>query len=548
MPQVPIYDGPQARTQALQPVMRQTPDVSSGAQALARGLGQVAEVVDRIDLRNAESKSNERDVQLTGAWNKWQDENQGKFTNQAADGYAVAVDAWWKDAAKTYGADLDPRARALVGKTLQRRQTIALEQAGKYEFAEKEKYADSAADAAINTATVAALKTGDYAGESQRVRDLVAEQGRRKNWDKDQRNAALNARLGVFHTAVVVQMAEKDADAAQKYLAGAIERGEIPPANQTRMEGIIKGEADNQFATQEAARLATLPLKEQLAEAAKITDPQRREKTLTQVRNNYALVKQAEQEQEGRMADQAWQAFAKGQKIPEMVLSGMNGRERVQLQEAQRARAERAAAGTPVKTDPVTYIDLREKLARGEKVDLRAYTEKLGKSDLETLLDLQTTAAKPGTSKQDSMLTDEGRINNAIVGLGIDKKKDPETAVKLTNEIDRRVREASTAKGGKELTADEKQAVVDRVVMDKVYVDEWGTDPQKPLALLAPEEMNKAYVRVNGKNVPLSSVPVNDRRQIVEALRATGQAPTEQAVVEMYLAGKNTRKTQGTVK
>jgi hypothetical protein len=77
-----------------------------------------------------------------------------------------------------------------------------------------------------------------------------------------------------------------------------------------------------------------------------------------------------------------------------------------------------------------------------------------------------------------------------------------------------------------------------RVVLDKVYVDEWGTDPQKPLALLTPDELKKAYVRVDGRNVPVSAVPMTDRRQIVKALQATGQAATEQAIVEMYLAGQ----------
>jgi hypothetical protein len=156
---------------------------------------------------------------------------------------------------------------------------------------------------------------------------------------------------------------------------------------------------------------------------------------------------------------------------------------------------------------------------------------------MEQLLDIQGAVGKGGV-KQDSMLTDEARINAAIVGLGIDKKKDPESAVMLTNEIDRRVRTASAAKGGKDLTADEKQAIVDRVVMDKVYIDEWGTDPQKPLALVTPEELQKAYVRVNGKNVPVSSVPTMDRRQIIQALQTTGQPVTEQAIVEMYLAAK----------
>jgi hypothetical protein len=160
---------------------------------------------------------------------------------------------------------------------------------------------------------------------------------------------------------------------------------------------------------------------------------------------------------------------------------------------------------------------------------------------METLLDIQTTASKGGV-KQDSMLTDEGRINNALLGLGIDKKKNDQqanAAKAIVDEIDRRVRSASAAKGGKDLTADEKQGIVDRVVMDKVYVDSWGPDGDpKPLVILTEAERDKAYVNVNGKNVPVSSVPRTDRQQIIRALQATGQQPTEQAIVEMYLAGK----------
>jgi hypothetical protein len=538
MPQVPLYNGPQVQTQALKPVYQGNIDVSSGAQALARGLDQAGEALDRIALRDAEAKANETDTQLTRDFNQWEDENRGKYTNQNADGYRAAVDAWWKEAPNKYGAGLDPRAQSLVNKTLNRRQTIALDQAGKYEFAEKEKYADSTTESALTTATVNALKTGDYAGEAQRIRDLTALQGVRKNWDKDQRDAALNARLGAFNVTVITQMAEKDAAAAQQYLTAAIERKEIRPEQQTKLESVIKGEADNQFATQKAAEWASKPLSDQLAEAAKIEDPQRREKTLLQIRNNHTLVKQAEQERENAAADQAWQLFAQGKKIPEATLASMAGRERVQLQEAQRTRSERLSKGTPVNTDWGTYIDVREKLARGEKVDLRGYTEKIGPTQMEQLLDIQSSVGKGG-AKQDAMLTDEARINNALTGLGIDKKKDPQGASALTIEIDRRVRAASAAKGGKDLTADEKQTIVDRVVMDKVYVDEWGIDPEKAVSLLKPEEMGKAYVKVNGKNVLVSSVPSTDRQQIIKALQTTGQAPTEQAIVEMYLAGKN---------
>lgn len=535
MPQVPVYGDRQIRTQALQPVMQQTPDVSSGARALGQGLMQVAEAADRMDLRDAQAKAATAEAQITSEWMKWDAENRNKYRGANVDGYAPAAEAWWKSAAETAGQELNPRAKSLATQSLRAKQTQALGNVMVFTGAEKERHADETYSADVATTIQFGVTSGDVASTATQIRDKAAVLGARKGWTTEQVQAEAGKNLSAMHLAQITKLAEQDATQAQAYYDA--NKAEVNFQNQARVEQVLKGEMDNQFATQTAAAMADKPLKEQLAEAAKITDPQRREKTLNQVRNNYALVKQAQQEQEANAADQAWQSFARGQKIPETVLSGMNGRERVQLQEAQRTRAERLAAGTPVKTDMGVYIDTREKLARGERVDLRALTEKIGKPEMEQLLDIQTAVGKGGI-KQDSMLTDEARINAAVVGLGIDKKKNPETAVMLTNEIDRRVRAASAAKGGKDLTADEKQGIVDRVVMDKVYVDEWGTDPQKPLALLTPAEMSKAYVNVNGKNVPVSTVPALDRRQIMKALQATGQQPTEQAIVEMYLAGK----------
>ena len=537
MPQVPIYQDRQIRTQALQPVQQQAPDVSSGARALAQGLGQVAEAADRIDLRDAQAKASAAESMITSEWLKWDSSAEGrtKYRGQNADGYATAAEAWWKSAAENAGKDLDPRAKALASKNLRAKREAAMGNVRTFTSAEKERHADETYAADVNTTIQFGVTSGDVASTAAQIREKAAVLGARKGWTTEQVQAEAGKNLSSMHLAQITKLAETNAEAAQAYYDA--NKAEVAFQNQARVEQVLKGELDNQFATQTAASMADKPLKEQLAEAAKITDPQRREKTLMQVRNNYALVKQAEADQEAQFSDQAWQLFSQGRRIPEAILSGMGGRERAQLQESMRTRSERVAKGTPVKTDMATYIGLREQLARGERVDLRAYTESIGSSEMEQLLDIQTSVGKGGV-KQDSMLTDEARINAAIVSLGIDKTKDPESAVNLTSEIDRRVRAASAAKGGKDLTADEKQSIVDRVVLDKVYVDEWGTDPQKPLALLTPEEVSKAYVRVDGKNVPVSSVPVTDRRQIIQALQATGQLVTEQTIVEMYLAGK----------
>ena len=97
------------------------------------------------------------------------------------------------------------------------------------------------------------------------------------------------------------------------------------------------------------------------------------------------------------------------------------------------------------------------------------------------------------------------------------------------------------AKGDKPLTPDEKQKIIDSVVMDKVYVDGWFSNPQKPVSMLTPEEMEGAYVKIDGKKVQLRSVPESDRRKIIAALKATGQAVTEQNIVALYLQGRKAK-------
>ena len=532
MPVVPTYE-PRVREQALEGGFQRTPDVGRDLMQAGEAMMRVADVADRIDLRDAQAKAFDAEAKITSEWLSWDSQARQQYRGQNVDQYAAAAEEWWAKVRDTYGKELDPRARALVNESLARKRLQAINSVAAFVNAEKERFADEAYAADVATTIQFGVTSGDVASAAQQIREKAAILGARKGWTTEQVQAEVLKNLSAMHLAQITKLAESNAEAAQAYYDA--NKAEVNFAHQARIEQVLKAEADNQFATQFAASVANKPLGDQLAEAAKITDPERREKTLIQIRNNHALVRQAEQERENAAADQAWQLFAQGKKIPEAILLQMSGRERVQLQEAQRARAERLAAGRSVKTDVATYIDLRERLAAGERVDLRAYMEKISPSDMEKLIDIQTAV------KQDGMLSDEARINNALVGLGIDKKKDPESAMRLTTEIDRRVREASMAKGDKPLTPDEKQKIIDSVVMDMVYVDKWGIDPQKPVSMLTPKEVEGAYVKIDGKKVQLRSVPESDRRKIIAALKATGQAVTEQNIVALYLQGRKAK-------
>jgi len=397
MPQVPVYGDRQVRTEALRPVFQNTPDVSSGARALAQGLGQVAEVADRIDLRDAQAKASDAEARITSDWMKWDSENRNKYRGANADGYAPAAEEWWKNAAETAGKELTPRAKSIASRSLVAKQTQALGNVQTFTMAEKERHADETYNADVATTIQFGVTSGDVASTATQIRDKAAVLGARKGWTTEQVQAEAGKNLSMMHLAQISKLAEMDATKAQAYYDA--NKGEVNFAQQARVEQVLKGEADNQFATQTAAAMAGKPLSEQLAEASKITDPQRREKTLTQVRNNYALVKEADNQAKSAAEDKAWTYFNQGKPIPETLISAMDQSTSVpRLREAQRVRAERLVAGKPVKTNPNElariYDMARENPEAFSAIKLTTLTEKISGGDLEQIATLQRSITK----------------------------------------------------------------------------------------------------------------------------------------------------------
>jgi hypothetical protein len=483
MPQVPLYEGPQVRTQALQPVFGRTPDVSSGTQALARAAGVIGEVADREATRRAETEANRIDDEITRGWLEWDAANRPKYRGQNVEQYQAEATKWWDDAKTSYAGNASPMAQARVGQVLGRKRNQAFGSVSSYVNSEKERFADDRSEAAAQSSIEFGVDTGDTAGAAARVRQIAAEKGARKGWTTELVQAEQQRLLGTLHVTHIQRLVERDAAKAQAYYDA--NKGEIPATAQPRVEQVLKGEADNQFATQFAARVATKPLSEQLAEAATIEDPTRRDKALTQIRNNQAMVKAAQQEREAAASDQAWQLVGQGKKVPETLLAQMDGRNRVQLQDYVKEKAKQAATGTPVKTDWATYIDAREKLAAGEKVNLVALTTKVAPAQIEQLLDIQTKTRTP--SKAPEVATSEQQL--AAFTRSLDLKgenvgKFQSAAYDLFNEHLKRT--------GKEPTYDEREKIMRDLNREIVTKPGFLWDTKDPAFKADREVRNKA--------------------------------------------------------
>lgn len=498
MPRAPTYGGPQLRTAPLQPAYQSNIDVSSGVQSVARGIGQMGEAVDRIQMRDAELQANKVDTDVTAGWLEWDAQARKKYQGQNVDQYEAEAKAWWDKARDTYAKDLSPMAGQQVALALSRKRNQAIGAVLGHVNAEKERAADSQADAAALTTIEMAVDTGDVAGGAARVRQISAQKGARKGWSTEEVQADQQRLLGTMHLAYISKVAEADAEKAKAYFEA--NKTEIPATAQVKIEAVLKGEADNQFAVQFAAKQADKPLAEQLAEAGKITDPQRREKTLLQVRNNNAMVEAAKRQAEASAADEAWQMVGQGRRVPEAVLQRMDGKSRVQLQEHLADRARQASERGAMKTDWVTYIETRDKLAAGEKVDLRPLTTKIAGPQMEQLLDIQTRMNNP--KQRVEVATSEQQTAAFAQQMGLSNEKLGQFK-SAANDL---FNEHLKAKG-KEPTYDERQAILDNLTKEIVtspgrFWDTTGPAYTAPRDVrnkaLAPDKFTAGAVYVDG--------------------------------------------------
>lgn len=485
MPQVPLYNSPQIAEQGLRTPQASAPDVSAGTRALGKAFGDVGEAAFRMADRDAEAEANKIDTEVTAGWLAWDAQARKQYQGQNVDEYQAKAAEWWDKARKDKGETISPLARERVGTALGRKYNQAMASVLGYVGSEKERFADQQSEAAAQTTIDFALDTGDTAGASERVRQLVAEKGARKGWTTELVQDDQQRLLGRLHLSYISQLAETDATKARQYYDA--NKTEIPGAARARarVEQVLKGEGDNQFATQFAAQQSGKPLSEQLQAAGEITDPQRREKTIQQVRNNHALVEQAKREQEGAASDQAWQMVGKGQRVPESVLMQMDGHGRVQLQDYLRERAKQAAAGTQPKTDWVLYLETRDKLAAGENVDLRPLATRIAGPQLEQLVDIKTKRNPSG--KTPEVATSEQQISTYLNRLRIkdeDKGQFVSQAYAEFNDVLKRT--------GKEPGFDDRQAILDKLTTEVVTDRGMLWDTKKEGYKLTPAERAKA--------------------------------------------------------
>ena len=472
MPRVQVATGPQLREAPLQGGYQQPIDqgrtLREAGAALSGAVDQVGAAVERVAERDAQIEANGADVKITEGWLKWDAENRQKYRGETVGGYEAAATKFWEEAKTEYQKSISPRARVRVNEALDRKRLVSMNSVMGYVNVEKEKHADETAAARIGTAIQFGVTTGDLTGTADQVRGIVAEVGGRKGWKTEQVQAEQQRYLGTMHLAQISKLSQVDAAAAQAYYSEAKQRGEIPFTAQAGVESTLKGELDNQEASKFAASVAPLPFAEQLSKASEIKDPARREKVIRHLKENQGIKVAARQEQEKAYSDQAWQLVGQGRKVPELTLANMDGKERVQLQDYLRQRAEhRATEGNkPVKTDPIVQAELLDMQARDPEkfkaLRMTAYAYKLGGTDLEQLAKAQRDMLNPKAEKD--VVGWNNKVTGRIEMLGITDTKHAERRGAFRVAAQKEF-EAFTARTGKPPAPKDEEAILDGLMV-----------------------------------------------------------------------------------
>ncbi len=177
------------------------------------------------------------------------------------------------------------------------------------------------------------------------------------------------------------------------------------------------------------------------------------------------------------------------------------------------------------------------------------YRGKLDDGHLEKGYALVLDARNEGSEDPDHLeiITTQQRMKQSAQSAGIlpmtGKANETEAARydRFQRAVDEGVRVLETTQlGGKrKASSEELQRVIDGVLEDQVFIDEWFRDPERPASVLEPDELGDAYVRTeSGARVNLAEIPADRQMQYTQMLREAGLPVTQRRIAELWQADK----------
>lgn len=490
-------------------------------QKVGQATNLLAEGLDRVAVREDLDAAYQAETALKKEFIAFDLDARSKKQGRGAKGYAAEVEKWWQDAKTRTAPNLNPQARALANKSLGNAMLSHIEAASRWEVAELEKSAEASYGEAISAEIQRFVVTNDFTPGARGaavndIRDKINTRAALKGWTAEQVAQETTRRLSEFHQRATEMLLQKDPEQAAQYLKDAVNAKELTADALTRWAPRIEEAGYVKQAEREAAKLQGMPYKEQLAAVAAVEDPKLREKMQVEVDQNFAKARRMQQAEQQGASDEAWQFVAQGKRVPEAVLSRMDGKERVQLQGHLAAKARLGAEGRSVKTNPVklaeVYDMLREDPEGFKKLRMVSLANDIAPNDIEQIAQRQAAMNKPNAEKAVVSIAKRIDVAGDVIGAGITNTNDRAVARAgfqkyVYDQID-----SFVARTGKEPTEKEVQQILDDAQLEVVTNKGWFTDTKKRVFQMSSEEREKAdFNKTFGIGQPAASQGTSPR-------------------------------------
>ena len=520
------------------------PDASAGAQGLENlgaDLGNVSETLNQLQVFDDQ-------VAAEGAINKLRgaqlDLSQGPkgFMNVQGE------DAVNRPLLKEYGDQMDQARQDLAdGLPSDRARKMFLRRADMVDYEFKNHLTNhiiqqKAASAeqtyrggvAVETQNAAAnyFDPAATATAAVRIEGLVNQEAERLGWTPEIKAAQLSQRLSTLHEAVIRAQVDSDPMGAKAYYD--VHKDEIAGTARPEIEHVLKAagaqQAGQAFADQVfGSGMTDAEMRAKAREQFGPGEPEKRAQALSAIDQRIREREENQRATEKEAADTAWKVFEQTHdvtKIAPSVWAAMNGKEA----EALKKYAKQEASGQAVPTNWDTYTTLRE-MAENEpkkfqQLDLRQYYSDLAPADRHGLLSLQGSIAKNEDTVTYKHQLDVARGQLKLGNTPEDKNKWSQ----FVSMIDSAISDEQNAQGGKKLNQDERQKVIDRMMIQ-------GTVPGRLFGNLF-GGTGRPYYQVVGTPEAKDftpTIPDADKAAIVARFQAkAGRAPNDDEIMATY--------------
>lgn len=535
MPRVPTVTGPQVAEQSLQtapqrsaasPGLLDNPQMAQMGRAMAEVGAQIQERTDADLLMRAETEIKNRYAQ-------WEAQAKQRRGVQAWDVTKDAAKFWDDESGKVGEMLTNPRQQALFGQTVTKLRTQSLGVFASHEADQRRVSligsARSSIDGSIDLA--AASPTPEVIGSAKtdilsRTQMLAKLEG----WSPERVQVEASDHLTKLHTQVLQTLVDKDPARAADYFS--VNKGEIAGSKHAELERLVNTGTTlrkaQTFADDAIAR--GLDEASALKEARERLDGEDERIAVVELKTRFAERTVARERMQRDAADEAFAIYARTGRVsavPPSLLEKMDGRTVLALRQQAQADADRMS-NREVRLPPTNwerYYQLRQQAINDPQAfarrDLRADFPDLGKSERESLIDLQAKANNPAELKDAATLSAQLSNTHDLMkwtGAGSAELRGrfDLAATDAINTEERRL--------GKKLGYEERQKIIDRMLVQGDINGRWpGGSRQWFQVVGTPDAANF-----------VAQVPDSERKKIEDALRRNKQPVTDDAVRALY--------------